>query len=218
MTVKERIVRTDAFDGLIPGAQLNDPEEVARYYEELAMYEESINNNKAGEALRTCGDMECAELGALIMNYAESDACKLGTFTNDDEKQCVICGAFVMSRLLQDESYDIISSDISKEAYYNTSGVMDETGKEAYENDINDRTAAIVDMATILISETINDDECIMTFRTAGDEDPEMPDEDASPIDYDAMTDHDLLVTMVKDLKAIKTIEFEILKALATSR
>ena len=222
MTIKERIVRIDAYDGLFEKTDLNDSDAISTYYKSLIDHENSINNDSVAQALIFCGDMECSEVGALLLRYSESDACDKGKFDHDVEQDsyylCALTAGYLISRIMEDENYSNIVKPISMETYYNTSGIIDDSGKDLYIEDCNDRRSGIFDMATMLMSETIEDDDCIISFRTMDSEgEPEdIPEADTS--EYEQMTDHELTVALLKELRTIKTINFEVLKTLSTLR
>ena len=222
MTIKERIVRIDAYDGLFDKSDLTSSDAIDTYYKSLVEHEDSINNDSTAQALRFCGDMECSEVGALVLQYSESDACDKGAFDHDVAHDsyylCALTAGYLISRIMEDESYTNIVKPIDVKTYYNTSGVLDERGKSLYVEDCGDRRSGIFDMATMLMSETMEDDECIMSFRLMDSEDgtDDIPETDAS--EYDQMSDHELMVEVLKQLVTLKTITFEVLKTLATLR
>ena len=218
MTIKERIVRIDAYDGLFDKKDLSNPEAVDAYYNELIEHERSINNTEMADALEFTGNMACDEVGAGIGIYATTDECKRGYYEHMSNYNCAFAAAYIISRVMQDESYNELVKPVDPRQYYNTSGIMDASGKAAFEEDCADRQRGLLDMSNMMISETMNDDDALMSLREEFDIDAGDDIDDIDDSEFENMSDRELLIEMVKTLHSIKMINYEIMKTVVTLR
>lgn len=219
MTIKERIVRIDAYDGLLDTKDVNDSVALDAYFSELVSHERSINNEHVATILDTYQDMDCEDIGAILLSHVDSGDFKNGRFGDNEgspnAEECAVVSAYIISRILQDESYNILINPIDIVTYSDTSGTLDDRSRKAYTEDCIDRCNGIRDMATLMLSESMKDDDLIMSFRDSLDGSDESVDDGTSEVDPSNMNTNELLIEILNTLRTIKNIDYEIMKSLA---